>query len=341
METRFDGKRDKRGDWSAPEPLTYAPIVEWPPRPLALLKWVFGYPGFFLPWGLFYMAVPALIWIYFTPELAAMKNFEAGWVSYIFFRNLVLILLWTGAWHFWFYVRKAQGTDWKHTTKWLARDNRLFLFLNQTLDNLFWTIVGAVPAWSAYEVLTMWLYANDYILFVSISEHPVYFCVLMCLVPVIRDIHYYTVHRISHWGPIYKWVHYVHHNNVNVGPFSGLSVHPVENLWYWSGVMIHWIIPSHPIHALFHMQHAALTPAPSHSGFERVVLLEGVGVKTNDFFHFLHHKYFECNYGGDGMLPLDRWFGTFHDGTAEAGKRMDERFLARAAQKAAVEGGGT
>ena len=341
METRFDGKRDKRGDWSAPEPLTYAPIVEWPPRPLALLKWVFGYPGFFLPWGLFYMAVPALIWIYFTPELAAMKNFEAGWVSYIFFRNLVLILLWTGAWHFWFYVRKAQGTDWKHTTKWLARDNRLFLFRNQTLDNLFWTIVGAVPAWSAYEVLTMWLYANDYILFVSISEHPVYFCVLMCLVPVIRDIHYYTVHRISHWGPIYKWVHYVHHNNVNVGPFSGLSVHPVENLWYWSGVMIHWIIPSHPIHALFHMQHAALTPAPSHSGFERVVLLEGVGVKTNDFFHFLHHKYFECNYGGDGMLPLDRWFGTFHDGTAEAGKRMDERFLARAAQKAAVEGGGT
>lgn len=341
METRFDGKRDKRGDWSAPEPLTYAPIVEWPPRPLALLKWVFGYPGFFLPWGLFYMAVPALIWFYFTPELAAMKNFEAGWVSYIFFRNLVLILLWTGAWHFWFYVRKAQGTDWKHTTKWLARDNRLFLFRNQTLDNLFWTIVGAVPAWSAYEVLTMWLYANDYILFVSISEHPVYFCVLMCLVPVIRDIHYYTVHRISHWGPIYKWVHYVHHNNVNVGPFSGLSVHPVENLWYWSGVMIHWIIPSHPIHALFHMQHAALTPAPSHSGFERVVLLEGVGVKTNDFFHFLHHKYFECNYGGDGMLPLDRWFGTFHDGTAEAGKRMDERFLARAAQKAAAESGGT
>ena len=33
--------------------------------------------------------------------------------------------------------------------------------------------------------------------------------------------------------------------------------------------------------------------------------------------------------------------GTFHDGTAEAGKRMDERFLARAAQKAAAESGGT
>ena len=173
--------------------------------------------------------------------------------------------------------------------------------------------------------------------FVSVEEHPVYFVVLMCIIPLIRDIHYYIVHRISHWGPIYRWVHYLHHNNVEVGPFSGLSMHPVENLWYWSGVMIHWIIPSHPIHALFHLHHAALTPAPSHSGFERVVFADGVGVKTGDFFHYLHHKYFECNYGGDGVLPLDRWFGTFHDGTDEAERKMNEKFLTRTEQKAAAK----
>jgi hypothetical protein len=39
------------------------------------------------------------------------------------------------------------------------------------------------------------------------------------------------------------------------------------------------------------------------------------------------------------MLPLDRWFGTFHDGTDDAQRRMDKRFLARAAQKAAAEKG--
>ena len=50
-----------------------------------------------------------------------------------------------------------------------------------TLDNLFWTVGFAVPAWSAYEVVTMWLYANGYIPYVSIAEHPVYFVVLMCL----------------------------------------------------------------------------------------------------------------------------------------------------------------
>jgi sterol desaturase/sphingolipid hydroxylase (fatty acid hydroxylase superfamily) len=265
-----------------------------------------------------------------------MKTFQIGWIAYITIRNLVLILLWAGAWHVWFYIRRAQGTDWKHSDKWPARNNRVFMFRNQTLDNLFWMIVGAVPIWSAYEVLTMWLFANGYIPFVSPSEHPIYFVVLMCLVPLLRDIHYYAVHRISHLGPIYKWVHYVHHNNVNVAPLSGLSMHPVENLWYWSGVIIHWIILSHPIHALFHLHHAALTPAPSHSGFERVVFFDGVGVKTGDFFHYLHHKYFECNYGGDGVLPMDRWFGTFHDGTDEAQKKMRDRFLARAAQKAAA-----
>jgi sterol desaturase/sphingolipid hydroxylase (fatty acid hydroxylase superfamily) len=63
-----------------------------------------------------------------------------------------------------------------------------------------------------------------------------------------------------------------------------------------------------------------------------------VGIKTGDYFHYLHHKYFECNYGGDGPVNLDRAFGTFHDGSDAAQKRMNERFLTRAKQKAAAEG---
>jgi sterol desaturase/sphingolipid hydroxylase (fatty acid hydroxylase superfamily) len=70
-----------------------------------------------------------------------------------------------------------------------------------------------------------------------------------------------------------------------------------------------------------------------------VVFYDGVGVKTGDFFHYLHHKYFEVNYGGDGVLPMDRWFGTFHDGTDTAQKRLKDRVLARAAQKAAASRG--
>ena len=130
METKFDGKRNKRGDWQPAEPIHYAPMFEWPFRPLVFLKWLFGYPGFFLPWGIIYMAVPIIIWRFLTPPLETMKVFEFGWMAFIFMRNLVLILLVAGAWHLWLQVKRAQGTDWKYTDKWLASDNPVFILIN-------------------------------------------------------------------------------------------------------------------------------------------------------------------------------------------------------------------
>ncbi|MDE0782115.1 MAG: sterol desaturase family protein, partial [Planktomarina sp.] len=44
----------------------------------------------------------------------------------------------------------------------------------------------------------------------------------------------------------------------------------------------------------------------------------------DSYAHYLHHKYFECNYA-DGILPLDKWFGTFHDGSEEAQERLRHR----------------
>ncbi|MFN0191163.1 MAG: sterol desaturase family protein [Aestuariivirga sp.] len=339
MGEKFMGKRNKRGDWKPDNPLTIAPVFVWPPKPLAFLKYLFGYPGYFLPWGIIYMAVPTITWLYFTPAMADMKTFAPGWIAYILIRNFILITAVIVLWQGWLHWKKAQGTDWKYTNKWFARDNPIFLFRNQTLDSLFWTYVSAVPIWTAFEVFTMWLYANAYIPYVSAAEHPIYFVFMMVLVPLMRETHFYLIHRLIHWGPLYNWVHYLHHNSVDPGPATGLAMHPVEHLLYWTGVIIHWIVPSHPIHALFHIQHAAITPAQGHAGFERVVISDGLQVKTGDYFHYLHHKYFECNFGGDGPVNLDRVFGTFHDGTDATTERMNERFLIRAAQKAAAEGG--
>ena len=44
--------------------------------------------------------------------------------------------------------------------------------------------------------------------------------------------------------------------------------------------------------------------------------------------HYLHHKFFECNYA-DGGIPLDKYFGTFHDGSEEAQERMMQRYKER------------
>ena len=56
---------------------------------------------------------------------------------------------------------------------------------------------------------------------------------------------------------------------------------------------------------------------------------EDSAIDTHAYDHYLHHKYFECNYA-DGVIPLDKWFGTFHDGSAEAQERMDKRFMEQA-----------
>ncbi len=37
-------------------------------------------------------------------------------------------------------------------------------------------------------------------------------------------------------------------------------------------------------------------------------------LKLGNFHHQLHHRYYECNYGGL-EIPMDRWSGSFHDGT--------------------------
>ena len=42
-------------------------------------------------------------------------------------------------------------------------------------------------------------------------------------------------HRFLHEAPgLYKWVHYLHHKSRAPGPFSGLSMHPVEHLIFFS-----------------------------------------------------------------------------------------------------------
>ena len=323
-------KRNKRGDWTPPYLLQMPAPFAWPPQPLKLLKWLFGFPGYLWPWNSLYLAIAVVTWFFLTPDLASMQQFELDWIAVIFARNVGLTLLIVGGWHLYFYIFKAQGTDYKYADRPLARGNKAFLFGNQVHDNIFWTFASGVPIWTAYEVVTLWFYANGMIPFINWETDPVWFVFLLLLIPAIRDLHFYWIHRLIHWTPLYKTVHHLHHRNVNIGPWTGLSMHPVEHLLYFSGVVLHWVVASHPIHALFHMQHAALSPAQGHVGFDRIKIGGGKALHIDNYFHYLHHRYFECNYSGDGMPIFDKVFGTFHDGSKEAQERMDARFMARA-----------
>jgi hypothetical protein len=52
----------------------------------------------------------------------------------------------------------------------------------------------------------------------------------------LRDLHFYLTTALFTGSPLRP--HRIHHTNADVGP-TGLSMHPVEHLLYWSGVAIH------------------------------------------------------------------------------------------------------
>jgi len=123
-------------------------------------------------------------------------------------------------------------------------------------------------------------------------------------VPQVREFHFYFAHRFIHIRALYNYIHSLHHRNVDIEPFSGLSMHPVEHLYYVTSVFPSLYFLMSPLHLMWNIQHLILSPAASHSGWEDN--LQG------DLYHYLHHAYFECNYGTMG-LPYDLFFGTFKD----------------------------
>lgn len=335
MEDSRFGTRDKRGHYAPNEAIETAPIYTIPPRPGKVLKWLFGSDGYLFPWNVTLAAVATILWLFLTPSVEMMATLTPGWVLYILIRNMVLVTLLFGAFHLRLYIKRAQGTSFKYNPRFPPESGqRGFLFGSQTRENLFWTYCFGIPIWSAYEVGFLWLFASGRLPMLGFAQHPVWFIAFMFLIPLWREFHFYCIHRLIHWGPFYRWIHRLHHNNVNPGPWSSLSMHPVEHILYFSVSLIHLVLPSHPLHVLYTLHHAGLGAMVGHIGFDKVVAGKDRAMDTHAYMHYLHHKFFEVNYG-DGSVPLDKLFGTFHDGTKEGDHRMAERRRMRVKRKTA------
>ncbi len=316
-ETTF-GTRDAKGNWVPDRRCDFGPLFSWPTRPLAIGRWFVR--SYLLSWQLVYLGVAALAWFALTPSTATMSDLRPGWIALVLMRNLAIVAAWYGLFHLRLYVLRSQDTLTKYHASW-PRESSRFTFGHQTKDNVFWTLASGVPIVTAFEVTTHWLFANGHITWLRWSAHPIWIVVIMLLIPIWREVHFYATHRLIHVPALYKPIHSLHHRNTNPGPWSGLSMHPLEHVVYFSAIAIHWIVPSHPLHAMFNQFHLLLAPTPGHAGFERIELPGGAAVDTHGYAHYLHHKFFEVNYS-DGAVPLDRWFGSFHDGSPEATARM-------------------
>lgn len=308
------------GEWNhVPEtlPLEVNPLWSWPPRPMAVLNWYWGswFPAS-VNMAIVALSFACLWWASPTLEQAA----EPGlWIVGIWARNLVIVTLLAQSLHLIFHRKKLQGPDHKYDPRPFPRKGRMFTFGDQYLDNMFWALASGVTIWSGYEALIWWAMANGYAPLWTWSDGAVWFVAVFFLIPIWESFYFYWIHRLLHTNVLYRF-HSLHHRNTDVGPWSGLSMHPVEHLFYFGTALVHFVVPTHPVHLICHLMFYALYAVTTHTGFEGIWAAGRKRLHLGNFHHQMHHRYFEVNYG-TLEIPWDKLFGTFHDGT-EAGKAM-------------------
>ena len=200
--------RDAKGEWR-PSPLPVpSPLFNGPWKPLVILKHLWNV---IWPYNLIYAAMAFVCWLYLTPSLETTAHFGIGWIAFLYLRNAALLLLVAGALHLRLYIKQAQGIRFKYSDKWLAANDRKFTFGNQTRDNIFWSLVSGCIVWTAYEALTLWAFSNHIIPYLDMRQHPIYAVLLTLAVVYFRYFHFYFIHRLIHWKPLYKLCHYLHH----------------------------------------------------------------------------------------------------------------------------------
>eukprot|EP00466_Bigelowiella_natans_P002817 jgi/Bigna1/130471/aug1.11_g5179 len=285
---------------------------------------------------------PNLVWLAFAVfdhwvfpyDLEAAKQYEWGWVLERFLVNTVMCALYYGYWHFVLY-----GLGWG---KRPFMANRQYRF-SKLLHNMWFTWLGAAQ-WTLWEIGFSHCYATGRLPHTPMASWslPDYAWCVACviLVPLYREVHFYVVHRFEHIRCVYRWIHSLHHRNTDIEPFAGLCMHPIEHLYYYSCFMTVLYLPAAPV---FYFKwsgvHAMISPGASHSGYE--------DHWQSDQYHYLHHKFFECNYGTNG-LPLDHWFGTFRDSIEQTGSttykgaatidKLDNKKVASLDKKATLMG---
>lgn len=328
--------RGNRWHYTPPLPIRSAPFLHWPLDLGATLRHLMRSWGPLTP-RVTMLAIAIVVWGWFSPSGETTATLSLGWVAAIWARNLSLLLIVAGGLHLWLYRVRRQGDDLRYDARPLATNKRIFLFGDQVLDNMALSLGSAVIVWTAAEVLVLHGYSRGWITLTSFDANPGWFLAFIVLIPWWSVLYFSAGHRLLHLGPAYRTVHSWHHKNVNVGPWSGLAMHPVEHVVLFGDVFLLFLVPSHPIHLYFIMLHHGLGAPLSHTGYDAVILPGGLRYRVGDFHHQLHHRFLECNYGGPES-PLDDLSGTFHDGTSDgeaimAARRARSRAVLRKASR--------
>ncbi|GLR19881.1 sterol desaturase family protein [Portibacter lacus] len=121
----------------------------------------------------------------------------------------------------------------------------------------------------------------------------------------INDIYFYLSHRFLHWKPIFKKVHFMHHQSHTPNPFSAFSFHPLEGFIQIGFLPIIILILPLNNYVLFgFIVFLMLMSVYGHSGYElRPKKAKVFEIFNNSIHHNQHHRYVHYNFG----LYLNLW----------------------------------
>jgi len=282
------------------------------------------FAGFF--WGSHIIFSPNLIWltislvVYFAfpydLDMAAFNEAqsqtESLMLSFILVRffprfmvNFAVTFTYTLYWHAILYWKTKEPLSRRSFNQ--ARVYRV----GKVIHNIYYSTLG-IAQWSLWEAVFVHCFASGRLPYLSNNEAVsslsglLTFSIWVLIIPFWRSVHFYFAHRLIHLRVLYKYIHSLHHRNVDTEPFSGISMHPVEHLYYFSCFLPSLYFYMSPFALLFNGMHLLLSPVAAHSGWE--------DHWQSDQYHYLHHRFFECNYGSPGIgFYLDYYMGTFRE----------------------------
>jgi len=141
----------KSWNWHPDIPIKTSPLFEFPPKPMASLKWV---ASTWLPiteFGL-YVLLGIGVWFWLQPPLDETTNLAFEWVGAIWARNIIMMKVFATLLHLWLYTWRKQGDDMRYMRNAPTAEGKKFFGGRQLVDNVFWTpgLVRAVVSFNRH-----------------------------------------------------------------------------------------------------------------------------------------------------------------------------------------------
>ncbi|KIZ04044.1 sterol desaturase [Monoraphidium neglectum] len=96
------------------------------------------------------------------------------------------------------------------------------------------------------------------------ARHWGYIALCICVMDYLHDSWFYWTHRLLHWRPLYRWVHWEHHS-----AFTGYAFHVAEALLVFANeLLLPLMFPIHMgLHRIYHLLTTLIHEA-GHAGYE-------------------------------------------------------------------------